>query len=77
MTGISGKLKIIIGLLLGIVSFPLIIIGIVYLVTISPANIWGWMFIGFGFAIIFLTATLFTTLKGTTSSRYDTGFDAE
>ena len=76
MTEMSGKLKVIIGLLIVIVTIPLFIAGIVNLVTISPANIWGWMFIGFGFTLLILIAALVSTFKGTTTSRYETEFDA-
>ncbi|MHA1243268.1 MAG: hypothetical protein ACTSPK_11810 [Candidatus Heimdallarchaeota archaeon] len=75
MTGMSGRSKIIIGLLIGIVTIPLFIVGIVNLVTISATNIWGWLFIGFGFTLIILIATLVITIKGTTSSRYEAEFE--
>ena len=75
MTGLSGKLKLVIGLLIGVVTIPMFVLGIIYLVAISPANIWGWMFIGFGFTLLLLIATLITTIRGTTISRYETEFD--
>jgi hypothetical protein len=77
MTEISAKLKFVILLLLFVVSMPLIILGIVNLVVISAANIWGWMFIGFGAISLTLVSILLITLKGTTSSRYDAVFEIE
>jgi len=62
--------------LLLVVSLPMIVMGIVYLVTISIANIWGWMFIGFGVILLVLITTLLVTISGTTGSRYNAEFDA-
>ncbi|MHA1213466.1 MAG: hypothetical protein ACTSSH_13530 [Candidatus Heimdallarchaeota archaeon] len=59
-----------------VVSLPMIVMGIVYLVTISIANIWGWMFIGFGVILLVLITTLLVTISGTTGSRYNAEFDA-
>ncbi|HUT82104.1 MAG TPA: hypothetical protein VMZ29_12960 [Candidatus Bathyarchaeia archaeon] len=77
MTEINAKVKLTILILLLVVPFPLIIFGIIYLTTISMANIWGWVYLGFGLTVLGLVGMLLINIRGTASSRYDAAFEVD
>ena len=68
MVKLSWKSILLVFILIGVVSLPLIITGIVYLSISGINNIWGWLFMGSG--IMFMVINIVLLLQLGTSLKF-------